>query len=854
MEECLGMLAGIEKLNNTNYIYWKSCLESYLQSQDLWEIVNGNDTEVPEEGADTLRKWKIRAGKALYVLKASIQKELIEHIRDVKTPKEAWEALSSLSFHGRTMNDEESEISESHMRRMIIRGLRPEFSCFITAIRGWPMQPSLLELENLLINQEMLARQMAGLSVKESEEALAVNSKQKWKKKNKKPKDGYKRDDWANNNEKSQEKRDFYYYHCGKLGYIRRNCRARSETDDGNSIIKSKDKDDDDDDGEWDMQASFACDLAVEETAMEFDFAGEIYFALNVAESPIVKSHVCAINSSGKKTIDYENDWLIDSGCSHHMTGNQNKFMRLRKYDGNHAAVTVDNSVHAMKDVGDVTVTSRCGEGNSILKDVYHVPGMAKNLVSVAQITSAGIYVLFGPNDVKVFEKVNVSDNLIMRGKRMETMYVLSAGTAYVDKARRNETPELWHARLAHVAYDKSKIMARRNLVRGLPLLENGRDTQKSVSGNRYFRILVGDFSGYVWVYFLQEKSEVFEKINDFHARVEAETRFKIGCLRTDNGKEYTSQILSTYLRDQYKIKRQFTCHETPQQNGVAERKNRHLVETCRSVLHGRNVRPQYWAECIRAAIYQMRTKVVKTAVRAMFIGYDEQMKGLRCLVPCTKRVCVSRDVVFDEASSWWSVENTTMPDSTDLIGNLKERLNLIVLRLENHGVANPNSIQKMKSTVDLSQMDGDVLESEQEVTRQSLTTTPQNGSSTSKSSSPWKTGKSLSHEKDVPASPEELRPSPLEYFEKREFSAFKPQRSTRIPKANPKYANLACFFKMEDSTFFEDTKCVKEWQIDRLRKFSRKELSVACGELTLKGSARVADSCTASEGSGRRG
>jgi hypothetical protein len=68
--------------------------------------------------------------------------------------------------------DNESKISETRMRRIIIRGLRPEFSGFMAAVRGWPTQPTLLELENLLINQESLARQMAGLSIKESEEAL----------------------------------------------------------------------------------------------------------------------------------------------------------------------------------------------------------------------------------------------------------------------------------------------------------------------------------------------------------------------------------------------------------------------------------------------------------------------------------------------------------------------------------------------------------------------------------------------------------------------------------------------------------------------------------------------------------
>lgn len=58
------------------------------------------------------------------------------------------------------------------MRRIIIRGLKPEYNGFITAIRGWPTQPSLVELENLLANQETLTRQMSGVSLKNEEEAL----------------------------------------------------------------------------------------------------------------------------------------------------------------------------------------------------------------------------------------------------------------------------------------------------------------------------------------------------------------------------------------------------------------------------------------------------------------------------------------------------------------------------------------------------------------------------------------------------------------------------------------------------------------------------------------------------------
>lgn len=87
----------LEKLNDHNYVFWRSCMESYLQGQDLWEIVGGSDTVPPSsENAEALRKWKIKAGKALFVLKTTIQKELLEHIREADTPKSAWDTLAKL--------------------------------------------------------------------------------------------------------------------------------------------------------------------------------------------------------------------------------------------------------------------------------------------------------------------------------------------------------------------------------------------------------------------------------------------------------------------------------------------------------------------------------------------------------------------------------------------------------------------------------------------------------------------------------------------------------------------------------------------------------------------------------------
>lgn len=73
-------------------------MSSYMQGQDLWEVVNGSEVTRPvaEDANGSLRKWKIKAGKALFALKTTIEEEVLEHIRDAITPKEAWDTLATL--------------------------------------------------------------------------------------------------------------------------------------------------------------------------------------------------------------------------------------------------------------------------------------------------------------------------------------------------------------------------------------------------------------------------------------------------------------------------------------------------------------------------------------------------------------------------------------------------------------------------------------------------------------------------------------------------------------------------------------------------------------------------------------
>ncbi|XP_022157658.1 serine/arginine-rich splicing factor RS2Z32-like [Momordica charantia] len=97
---------------------------------------------------------------------------------------------------------------------------------------------------------------------------------------------------------------------------------------------------------------------------------------------------------------------IIDSGCSHHATGNS-LLSEVRTHHGRRVIATADNSLHPVVEEGRVNVENDAPNiGGISLEDVYHVPGLKKNLVSVSQITDSGRYVLFSPDGVKIVSNI----------------------------------------------------------------------------------------------------------------------------------------------------------------------------------------------------------------------------------------------------------------------------------------------------------------------------------------------------------------------------------------------------------------------------------------------------------------
>jgi transposase InsO family protein len=105
-----------------------------------------------------------------------------------------------------------------------------------------------------------------------------------------------------------------------------------------------------------------------------------------------------------------------------------------------------------------------------------------------------------------------------------------------------------------------------------------------SIDGNKYCLVIINDYSRFTWVFFLQDKSETQEVLKKFLKRSQNEFDAKVKNIRSDNGSEFKNTQVEDYF-DQEGIKHEFSAPYTLQQNGMAERKNKTLIESTRTML-----------------------------------------------------------------------------------------------------------------------------------------------------------------------------------------------------------------------------------------------------------------------------
>jgi transposase InsO family protein len=115
--------------------------------------------------------------------------------------------------------------------------------------------------------------------------------------------------------------------------------------------------------------------------------------------------------------------------------------------------------------------------------------------------------------------------------------------------------------------------------------------TIPSFQGYRYFLTIVDDFTRFTWIYLMRLKSDVKRLLTSFITTIENQYSVTLKRIRSDNGKEF---MLTDYYKDKGII-HETTCIETPQQNGIAERKHQHILNVGRALLFHSNLSKKFW-------------------------------------------------------------------------------------------------------------------------------------------------------------------------------------------------------------------------------------------------------------------
>ncbi|GKB91507.1 retrovirus-related pol polyprotein from transposon TNT 1-94 [Tanacetum coccineum] len=364
--------------------------------------------------------------------------------------------------------------------------------------------------------------------------------------------------------------------------------------------------------------------------------------------------------------VDLEPDeWIKDSGCSKHMTGNQKLFSTYKACNGG-------NVIFGINLRGNIIGKGTISNDSLKIDNVEHIHNLGFNLLSIGKICDNKCKVTFSEHD----SEITKDGKVICGGIRKKGLYVMKLGNKPKDQiclTTIDENSTLWHRRLGHANMRLIQSLASKDLVRNLPKLKfdqhfcdackigkqvhAGHKAKNVVSMTRCLELL---------------HMELWKKL-------------------TDHGKEFDNEVQFGEFCNANGITYNFLAPRTPQSNGVVERKNRTLQEMSRTMLNEQSLPQKFWCNAVDTSTYILNrilirailgktpyellrgrkptldyfrvfgskcfilntkdylTKFDPTSYVGVFLGYYQNSKACIILNKHTRKVEESLNVTFDE-------------------------------------------------------------------------------------------------------------------------------------------------------------------------------------------------------------